>query len=185
MRRRSFQTKLLLAALSAAVLALLVAGLLFATSMRRQIDARIENTLIAEAQLAAELLGRAEDSSALPLYAAVPVAHSPIAYVRLALPLTTVRQQVGTVLRLTSTALGLAFAGALAIALFMTARLGRRVRAIAGVARRYRGGDLTPARVDYGDDELGVVARALDDTVQELARRLADLARDRGRMAAL
>src|SRR5438876_6732862 len=71
MRRRSFQTKLLLAALSAAVLVLVVAGLLFATSMRRQIDARIENTLIAEAQLAAELLGRAEDSSALPLDAQI------------------------------------------------------------------------------------------------------------------
>ena len=52
-----FQTKLFLAALSAAVLALVVAGALFADSMRRQTDARIERTLVAEARLAAELLG--------------------------------------------------------------------------------------------------------------------------------
>jgi two-component system phosphate regulon sensor histidine kinase PhoR len=59
------------------------------------------------------------------------------------------------------------------------------VRAIAAVAGRYRQGDLTPPRLDYGDDELGVVARALDDTVQDLGARLGDLARDRGRMASI
>src|SRR5262249_62417871 len=36
-----------------------------------------------------------------------------------------------------------------------------------------------------GDDERGTVARALDESVQELARRLADLARDRARMEAI
>jgi len=43
---------------------------------------------------------------------------------------------------------------------------------------------LTPPRLDYGDDELGVVARALDDSVQELARRLDEQERDRARMEA-
>ena len=52
-----FQTKFFLAALSAAIIALAVAGVLFATTMRRQIDARIEQTLVAEARLAADLLG--------------------------------------------------------------------------------------------------------------------------------
>ena len=55
--RATFQTKFFLAALSAAVLALAVAGVLFATTMRRQIDERIETTLVAEARLAADLLG--------------------------------------------------------------------------------------------------------------------------------
>src|SRR5439155_9077534 len=113
------------------------------------------------------------------------VQHSSIALVRVALPLTDVRQQLGTVLTATITALGIALVGAAAIAFLMSSRVGQRVRAIADVAARYRRGDLTPPRLDYGDDELGAVARTLDDSVQQLGGRLADLARDRGRMAAL
>jgi two-component system phosphate regulon sensor histidine kinase PhoR len=59
------------------------------------------------------------------------------------------------------------------------------VRAIAGIARRYGGGDLSPSGLDYGDDELGVVARALDDSVQVVGRHLADQARDHARMEAI
>jgi two-component system phosphate regulon sensor histidine kinase PhoR len=54
----SFRTTLFLAALSTAVIALAVAGLLFAQSMRRRTDERIEQTLVAETRLAAELLSR-------------------------------------------------------------------------------------------------------------------------------
>jgi two-component system phosphate regulon sensor histidine kinase PhoR len=82
-------------------------------------------------------------------------------------------------------ALALALVGAALIAWVFSARIGGRVRDIADVARRYRGGDLTPARLDFGDDELGMVARSLDDSVQEVARRLAEQARDRGRMEAI
>ena len=39
--------------------------------------------------------------------------------------------------------------------------------------------------MDFGDDELGVVARSLDESVQEVGRRLAEQARDRGRMEAI
>ena len=55
MATASFQTKLFLAALSAAVIALAVAG---CSSARRcgRTDARIEQTLVAEARLAAELV---------------------------------------------------------------------------------------------------------------------------------
>ena len=259
----TFQTKVFLAALSAAVIALLVAGAAFATSMRRQTDARIEQTLTAEARLAAELLGHtapsmesneaalmadldaeadrlgerlggarvtliapdghvlgdsSEPLDQLPnlenhatrpevlqakasglgtarrfsatlgidmLYVAVPVQHPSIAFVRVALPLTDVRQQLRTVLTATITALGFALLGAAAIAFVISARMGNRIRAIATVASRYRRGDITPPRIDYGDDELGAVARTLDESVQQLGRRLADLARDRGRMAAI
>jgi two-component system phosphate regulon sensor histidine kinase PhoR len=260
--RTSFQTKLFLAALSAALLALLVAGAIFATSMRGETDARIEQTLVAEARLAAELFGRAAPSNAttpealmadldaeadrlgarlnarvtliapdgrvlgdsdepidkLPtlenhatrpevldakahglgtarrfsatlgidmLYVAAAVQSSSIAFVRVALPLTDIRQQLRTILTATMTALGIALLGAAAMAFLISARFSQRVRAIADVAARYRRGDLTPPRLDYGDDELGAVARTLDDSVQQLGGRLADLARDRGRMAAI
>ena len=254
--RATFQTKFFFAALSAAIIALIVAGLLFATTMRKQMDQRIEDTLVAEARLAADLLardrtlatlseldgeadrigeliaarvtfiaadghvvgdsaetldgvramenhadrpevvvartegiGRARRSSATlkidMLYVAVPVRHPAIAFVRVALPLTDVSHQLHTVLTATLAALGLALIGAAAIAWFFSARIGRRVRLIAAVAERYRRGDLTPTRLGFGDDELGTVARALDDSVQDVARQLGHQVRDRARMEAI
>jgi two-component system phosphate regulon sensor histidine kinase PhoR len=258
--RASFQTKFFFAALSAAILALTVAGLLFATTMRRQTNARIENTLVAEARLAADLLGRAappasgaSDLAALDeeadrlgqlidarvtliaadgqvlgdssetvdavatmenhgqrpevvaarstglgqarrysdtlkidmLYVAVPVRGQPIAYVRVALPLTTIQSQLGAVLTATLAALGVALLGGALIAWIFSARIGRRVHLIADIAARYQRGDLEPPRLGFGDDELGDVARALNESVQEVGRRLEAQARDRARMEAI
>jgi two-component system phosphate regulon sensor histidine kinase PhoR len=253
----SFQIRLFLTAVAAAVIALVIAGAMFATSMRRQADARIEQTLVAEARMAAELLGSVggalsnssdidaeadrvgallgarvtfiaadgrvlgdssesldavatmENHATRPeiieavqsglgrarrysetvrmdmLYVAVPVRHAAIAFARVALPLGDVRDQLGTVLTATFAALGFALAGSAVIAYLLTRRLGRRVRAIAGVAERYRRGDLRPSGLDFGDDELGTVARALDESVQDLAERVDDLARNRGRTDAI
>ena len=47
---RTFQSKLFFTAVSAAVIALAVAGVLFAITIRHQMDERIENTLVAEAR---------------------------------------------------------------------------------------------------------------------------------------
>ena len=253
---RTFQTKFFFAALSAAVIALAVAGSLFAVAMRRQTDARIESTLVAEARLAADLLTRAgsftspreldeeadrigsllgarvtfvgpdgrvvgdssepfealatvENHASRPeilearergigrarrysatvkidmLYVAVPVSHPSIAYVRVALPLTDVSQQLREILVATIAALVVAFAAGTGIAWLLSARIGQRVRVIAEVARRYQSGDLTPPGLGYGSDELGTVARALDESVQEIGRRLAEQARDRSRMEAI
>ncbi len=119
------------------------------------------------------------------LYVAVPVTHPAIAFVRVALPLTDIRQQFRSVLAAIVAALALALAGAAAISWIISARVGRRVRAIAGVAERYGTGDLSPSGLDYGDDELGSVARALDDSVQVVGRQLAEQARDHARMEAI
>jgi len=254
--RTSFQAKFFFAALSAAIIALGVAGVLFATTMQRQTDARIEATLVAEARMAADLLsrgaavasarelndeaarlgeligarvtfiaadgrvlgdsaetleglaalenhaqrpevveararglGRSQRSSATlkidMLYVAAPVQHPAIAFVRVALPLTDVRHQLQSVLTATLSALGVALLAAAAIAWVFSARIGRRVRLIAGVADQYRRGDLTPPRLGFGADELGTVARALDESVQEVGRRLGEQARDRARMEAI
>jgi two-component system, OmpR family, phosphate regulon sensor histidine kinase PhoR len=257
--RATFQMKFFVAALTTAVIALVVAGLLFSTTMRGQIDERIESTLVAEARLAAELLGRAgtgagpadvpaldaeadrmgalvgarvtliaadgrvlgdsaetlegvaamENHGQRPeivaaraagigrarrysatlkmdmVYVAVPVSHPAIAFVRVALPLTDVGHQLQSVLTATLSALGLALVGGAGIAWMLSARIGRRVRRIAAVARRYESGDLTPPGLGYGDDELGTVARALDSSVQEIGRRLAEQVRDRSRMEAI
>jgi two-component system phosphate regulon sensor histidine kinase PhoR len=80
---------------------------------------------------------------------------------------------------------GAAAAGSAALAHWMARSVERRARTIADAARRYRDGDFTLRRLEQGDDELGTVARALDETVENLAGRISELARDRGRMAAI
>ena len=254
--RTRFQTRFFFAALSAAILALAVAGALFATTMRSQMDTRIEATLIAEARMAGDLLGRGTQPTSLPeldeqadrlgalvgarvtfiapdgrvvgdsaeslaavaameshaqrpevlaaaatglgrsqrhsdtlkidmLYVAVPVRHPAIGFVRVALPLTDIRHQLEPVLTATLSALSVALLGGAAIAWIFSSRIGKRVRLIAGIAERYRRGDLTPPQLGFGDDELGAVARALDESVQEVGRRLGEQARDRARMEAI
>jgi len=260
----TFQTKLFASATLAAAIALAVAGILIATTMARRNDERIEQTLVAEAKLAAELVARGAaspepldsteariraydaeadrigalldarvtlidhdgrvlgDSAETPaavalmenhatrpevvearehglgkssrhsdtvnidmLYVAVPVDHPDAGFVRVALPLSGIRQQLRNILTATLTALGVALASAVVIGWLFSARVSRRVRAIAEVAHRYRGGDLSASRLDYGDDELGVVARGLDNAVQVVGRQLAEQARDRSRMEAI
>jgi two-component system, OmpR family, phosphate regulon sensor histidine kinase PhoR len=119
------------------------------------------------------------------LYAAVTAHHPQIRYVRVALPLTTVSDQIRRVGRQAVLAFALAIPFALALAWLASALLSTRVRAIAAVAQRYRKGDLTRPSYDYGPDELGEVARVLDGSVQELGRRLDELSRDRARLDAI
>ncbi len=82
-------------------------------------------------------------------------------------------------------ALACALVGAGATSWTLGVRTRRRVSAIVDMAHRYQQGDLTPSRLDHGDDEIGTVARALDESVADLGRRLVNLARDRGRTAAI
>ena len=60
-----------------------------------------------------------------------------------------------------------------------------RVTTMLSVAKRYSLGDLTRPSPDYGDDDLGNVARAMDQAVQELGSRVDSLERDRARMEAI
>jgi two-component system phosphate regulon sensor histidine kinase PhoR len=88
---------------------------------------------------------------------------------------------------LTVTALGLggALVAAFLVSSVLAAPLERRVGGILAVARRYSVGDLRRPPPDYGDDELGEVARAMDGAVQDLGRRVDELSRDRTRMVAI
>ena len=67
----------------------------------------------------------------------------------------------------------------------LAARQRARATAIADVGRRYALGDLSRPGPDYGDDDLGLAARALDLAVHEQGRRVAELSRDRARMEAV
>jgi two-component system, OmpR family, phosphate regulon sensor histidine kinase PhoR len=119
------------------------------------------------------------------LYVAVRASHPIVRYVRLALPLTEIEDQLATIRTMTLLALGVAIPVALLVSWIVSAPLGRRVRAIAAVASRYAAGDLSKPAYDYGGDELGDVARVLDASVQEVGRRVEELSRDRARMEAI
>jgi two-component system, OmpR family, phosphate regulon sensor histidine kinase PhoR len=119
------------------------------------------------------------------VYAAVAASHPQIAYVRVALPLTAVAQQVRRVGAIALIALALVAPVAIVLAWLSSALLARRVQSIAAVARRYGEGDLTRPSHDYGSDELGDVARVLDASAQDLGRRVEELARDRAHMEAI
>ena len=93
----------------------------------------------------------------------------------------------------TSLVIALAFAAGVlsavaAVFLYRSTVGGRdkeRVATILSVARRYLLGDLSRPAPDYGDDDLGSVARAMDQAVQELGRRVDGLTSDRARMEAI
>ena len=119
------------------------------------------------------------------LYVAVRATHPVVSYVRLALPLTDVDAQLAAIVRATLVALAASIPLALLVSWLFSASLSRRVSAIARVAERYSSGDLTRPIYDHGSDELGTVARALDDSVQQLGGRVEELSRDRARMEAI
>ena len=113
------------------------------------------------------------------LYVAVPVRNPDVpglGVVRLALPLTDVDQQLASVWNVALAGLLVGLVTALALAWVTSAGVGRRMRAIADTAKRYAAGDVTRPSGDYGNDEIGAVARVLDDTVRELGVRVADRA---------
>ncbi len=122
------------------------------------------------------------------LYVAVAV-HNPVApdlaAVRLALPLTEVSEQLAAVRRSAFVAAGVGLGTALLLAWTASILLSRRVSTIAAVARRYAAGDFSRPARDYGADEMGTVARVLDDAIRDIGRRAAELATDRARMEAI
>ena len=118
------------------------------------------------------------------LYVAVRAHHSEIAIVRLALPLAEAREQVGAIRTATLVALAVSLAAAALLAT-LASTFGRRMRALADSARRSASGDLSRPVGDYGDDELGAVARSLDVIVRELATRVTELGRSQARSQAV
>lgn len=119
------------------------------------------------------------------VYVAVRATHPTVAFVRLALPLSSVAGQLAVVSTAPLAALVAAVPVALIVAWLLSAPLARRVERIAGIAERYAAGDISKPTYDYGEDELGTVARVLDASVQQLGSRIEELTRDRARTEAV
>jgi two-component system phosphate regulon sensor histidine kinase PhoR len=75
--------------------------------------------------------------------------------------------------------------GAVCLAAVSSLFLSRRLNAIAAAAKRFASGDLSRPVRDYEDDEIGTVARVLDEIVRELASRVGELTSDRARTEAI
>ena len=188
-----------------------------ADDLGRLVSARVtfiapDGTVIGDSELSATALRAAENHAGRPevvqaardgfgvarrhsttigtdmLYVAVPVKNAAVpelAQVRLALPLTDVSDQLQAVRQAAIAAAFVGLVAALLLAWAASGFLSKRVRAIADVAKRYAAGDLTRPARDYGSDEIGMVARALDDSVREIGRRASALTADRARMEAI
>jgi two-component system, OmpR family, phosphate regulon sensor histidine kinase PhoR len=119
------------------------------------------------------------------LYVALPTRHPSVGFVRLARPLTDIREQLRSIRRVTALALGVALAFSLALSQLLSALLSRRVRDMAEAATRYAAGDFSRPARQPGNDELSTVSRVLDRSVSELGHKVLELARDRARNEAI
>jgi two-component system phosphate regulon sensor histidine kinase PhoR len=119
------------------------------------------------------------------LYVAAPTRHPVIAVVRFALPLTEISAQVRVVRRATAAALGVALAVALGVAWIVSSLLSKRLQRLAASARRFAAGAGSGPIGDGTDDEIGELGRVLNESIQMLGQRMADLDRSRGRLEAI
>ncbi len=119
------------------------------------------------------------------MYAAVLVRRGAVDVVRIALPLTAVEERLALVRRSALGGLGAGLVVALALTWAMSVLLSRRLRVVAATAARYREGDFSEPARDPWRDEVGLIARVLDDTARSLGARLADMAREQAHMDAI
>src|SRR4029078_13231608 len=82
-------------------------------------------------------------------------------------------------------AFGVGLLVAVVLTWIFSAPLARRLRAIDERARGYAAGHFARGVPDYGEDEIGHVARTLHSLTHDLAKRLQGLEADRARMAAI
>ena len=119
------------------------------------------------------------------MYAAATVRNGPVAFVRAGLPLTSVQEHLASARRLAWGGLATGLGAALLLTWATSTLLSRRVQAIAALSARYREGDFTRPTTDFGNDEIGTVARVLDETARQLGGRLTEVARERAHMDAV
>ena len=119
-------------------------------------------------------------------YAAVAAASGgTVAFVRVALPLTTIDVRLAEVRRAAVAGLAAGLLATMILTYIASALLNRRIQSVAETALRYRRGDFTRPARDHGSDEIGTVAKALDETAHELGGRLREMARERAHTDAI
>ena len=118
-------------------------------------------------------------------YAAAPVRNSAVSIVRIALQLTAVDERVHGIQRLAAVGLASALVMAAVLAWGISVLLSGRLRRMADTASRYARGDFSRPTFEYGQDEIGTVARVLDTSVRELGKRLEEMTGERAQLAGI
>jgi len=121
------------------------------------------------------------------LYAAVPVRFGGriVGVARLSRGIEAIEEQSRDLWRAAALALGLALLATGLLSVLLSSSLGRSLEEIMETARQYAQGNLS-ARIRVGrDDELGELARIINQSADQLQGRMAEIARDRGRTDAI
>jgi two-component system phosphate regulon sensor histidine kinase PhoR len=118
-------------------------------------------------------------------YAAVAVRAGPVAFVRVALPLTAINARIASLRRLASIGLLVGLGAAAVLIGAWSILVSRRLQAVVETAERYKLGDFSRPARDHERDEIGTVANVLDDTARQLGSQLAEMARERAHMDAI
>jgi two-component system phosphate regulon sensor histidine kinase PhoR len=121
------------------------------------------------------------------LYVAVPVRAEgrPTGFVRVALPLSGLESRVGDLRKAVLLALLLAFLLTAALSTLLARPLAGPLEEIMTAARQFAGGDLSARIRVKRTDELGELARILNQSAIRLQERLTENARDRARSEAI
>ena len=121
------------------------------------------------------------------VYVAVAIRHDGalLGVSRVARSIRRVEQDVARLRGSIAYALAIALVATARLALALSASLGGPLRAIMDSARRFAAGDLAARSRVERDDEIGELARILNDSADELQARLTDLARERARSDAV
>lgn len=120
-------------------------------------------------------------------YCALPVYEGdrPLGYVRTALPLTTVDEQVGRVRSAVALGFAIAVGAALIIAFVVAQGVTRPLASMTRVAQAVAAGEQARSVYAGKRDEIGALARALNEMAAQLRERLERIAADRNEMLAI
>jgi two-component system phosphate regulon sensor histidine kinase PhoR len=121
------------------------------------------------------------------LYVAVPVVHQGaiLGVVRVALPVAEVQLALNRVAAAAITAFGMAAVLAVLLATGLAQVITRRLQALTQAAQRLAGGQLEQPVAAGGDDEVGLLARTLNDMAARLRAHLRAVEDERERLAAV
>jgi two-component system phosphate regulon sensor histidine kinase PhoR len=121
------------------------------------------------------------------VYAAVPIRQDQrvLGAARVSLPLNSLRQQVWALWRAEALAALLAVAAAVLLAFVLSSRFGAALGTIMETARQLAAGNLAARARVSRRDELGELARIINRSAEEQQQRMAEIARDRGRIQAI
>lgn len=121
------------------------------------------------------------------MYAALPVeaGGEVVGFVRVALPLDSVEQQISSLRNSIYTAALITTLSAILLAIVIADRTARPVRRLTGVARRMAQGDLDARLYTSSRDEVGELTRAFNHMGEQLREKVNTLADERERLATI